>query len=439
MRSLALGALSLAIAFVAPRADGRAPRAPSYIVERIEITGNERTRELVIREHLMVREGDMLQEELVALSRLKLMTLGLFYDVKTRLRKGSRKGRVVLVVEVLERNTIVVEELFIGGTSRTPFWGGFGVSDYNFLGRGHWVHGAFVVSGDQQAYRLDYFAPMVPGTALVLGGGLLYTKGLEVFPAAPGRLPPAGTDVSTAVDYERFGGYLSAGYKFLAFNRFLVDYRFEALRAHVGGGLTTPEIARGRSRLSSLTWTFERDTRDRAFVATTGHRLRFSVELGSELLGGSYEFSKYYLQWDQQLPAPERHSFKLDLKMGLIQGITPFFNQFYFGDTSFFSFRDRALPRPLGINISKEVVYDEVLLSAGLEYAYPLFVRTRPLHRGYLFFAANATYTASIDETLGRRDRMGNAWTFSFDVGVKLDTSIGVFTFSVAYLLDFFL
>jgi outer membrane protein assembly factor BamA len=431
---------SLAALFVPAAA--LAETAPRHYVERIEVQGNERTRADVIRNHLLFREGMIVEEEQIVLSRLRLMSLGTFYEVKIRLRRGSRPGRVVVVVQVVERNTVVVEELFIGGSARTPFWGGFGVSDHNFLGLGHWLHGAWALSGDQQAYRLDYFAPSIPGTPLLAGGGLLYTKGLEVFQIPPtrGGTSPA-TDVSPRVDYERFGGYLSVGYKFGGFNRFLVDYRIEGLRAFAGAGLTDPQIARGRSRLFSLTWTFERDTRDRPFVATRGHRFRLGVELGSELLGGSYNFTKYTLSLDQQLPAiRDSHSFKLDLRLGLIQGETPFFNQFFFGDTSFFSFRDRALPRALGLNFSKESIYDPVLMSAGLEYAVPLALGGRPLHRAYFFFATNATYTATLDETLGRVERpVGNAWTFSFDLGLKLDTSIGVFTFSVAYLLDFFL
>jgi outer membrane protein assembly factor BamA len=241
------------------------------------------------------------------------------------------------------------------------------------------------------------------------------------------------------VDYERFGGYVTGGVKFLGFNRLLVDYRLEGLRAHAGAGLTDPQIARGRSRLASLTWTFERDTRDRPFVPRSGHRLRFSVELASQILGGSYDFTKYYLAYDQLLPAPRDHSLKLDLKLGLVQGSAPFFNKFFFGDTSFFSLRDRALPRALGLNFSKESVYDDVLFSAGAEYAIPVFTTEAPA-RGYVFFAANTTYTASLEETLGQEvRRVGNAWTFSFDIGLKLDTPVGVFTFSLAYLLDFFL
>jgi outer membrane protein insertion porin family len=417
----------------------RTETEPRYLVERIEVKGNERTRPRVIREHLFVREGQVLDEEKVVLSRLKLMNLGLFYEVKTRLRRGSRPGYVVLVVEVTERNAIVIEEVFLG-TSTRQRWGGFGLSDHNFLGLGHSLHGAFVLSGDQQAYRLDYFAPSIPGTPLLAGGGLLYSKGFEIFPVLQQRPSPGSTEVSGLVDYERFGGYLSAGLKFGGFNRFLVDLRVEGLRAFAGAGLANPEIARGKSRLVSLSGTFDRDTRDRSFVATRGHRFQLGVELGSELLGGSYNFSKYVLSWAQQIPTWRDHSFKLDLRLGLIQGDTPFFNQFFFGDTSFFSFRDRALPRALGLNFSRETGYDEVLLSAGFEYAYPVFLSSKPFHRGYLFFATNGTYTASVAQTLGQQHRStGSGWTLSFDAGFKLDTSIGVFTFSVAYLLDFFL
>lgn len=415
---------------------------PRYIIERIELSGYRRTFPSVIKNLLFVREGEALDEERVTLSRLKLLTLSLFSEVKTRLKRGSRRGYVVLHFEVVERNAIVIEELFLGSSARTAFWAGFGLADTNFLGLGHTLHGAFVVSSQQQAYRLDYFAPSIPGTALTLGAGLLYTKGLEFFQVIqrPSGVVDTETDKSGQVDYERYGGYLSLGYKLGPFNRVFIDYRMEGLRAFVGSGITAPPIARGKSRTASVGGFFERDARDRPFVPTSGHRFRFGVELSSELLGSNYNYSKYTLLYEQALPTFRDHSFKLDLRMGLIQGDAPFFAKFYFGDTSFFSFRDRALPRALGLNFSKETLYDDVMMSAGLEYAYPIFAKQGPIYRSYLFFAANATYTASLEETLGRQERAyGKAWTASFDVGVKLDTTIGVFTFSVAYLLDFFL
>ena len=413
--------------------------APRYIIERIVITGHKRTRESTVRAHLLVEAGHVLDEERVTLSRLKLLTLSLFADVKTRLTRGTRKGYVVLHFEVAERNTIVVEELFIGSSTRAPFWAGFGLSDMNFLGLGHTLHGAFVVSSQQQAYRLDYFAPTVPGTRLTLGAGLLYTKGLEFFTVAQGDgVQPA--DLGGAVDYERYGGYLSVGYKLGAFNRFMVDFRGEGLRAFVGSGVSQPPLARHHSRLFALAGYFERDARDRPFVPTRGHRMRVGVELGSELLGGSYNYSKYTLLWEQSIPTFAGHAFRFDLRAGLVQGDAPFFNKFFFGDTSFFSFRDRALPRALGLNFSKETVYDEILLSTGLEYALPVLRGSGPFYRGFVYLAGNATYTASLDETLGRKERLGGrTWTLSFDVGFKLDTTIGVFTFSLAYLLDYVL
>lgn len=428
---------------VAPEPIGpprRARSAPRYIVERIVVSGHKRTREDTIRAYILVEPGEALDEDRVTLSRLKLLTLSLFSDVKTRLSRGSQRGYVILHFEVIERNAIVVDELFLGSSARTPFWAGFGLSDMNFLGLGHTLHGAFVVSGQQQAYRLDYFAPSIPGTRLTFGAGLLYSKGLEFFPVFTRGTTAPDLDVSGVVDYERFGGFVSLGYKLGPFNRFFIDYRAEGLRGFVGSGLSQPPIARGKSRLFSLSGVFERDTRDDPFVATRGHRFRVGTELGSELLGGSYNFSKYTFLWQQQLPTFRGHSFKLDTRFGLIQGDAPFFNQFFFGDTSFFSFRDRALPRALGINFSKETVYDDVMMSLGFEYAIPLKQSRSRVYRTFVFFAGNTTYTGSLDETLGRRQRVsGEAWTFSFDLGVKFDTAVGVFTFSLAYIFDFFL
>ena len=61
---------------------------------------------------------------------------GYFLDVRLSVTRGAARGGVVLVVEVEERGTIVINELFPSTSAATTFWGGADVSETNFLGRG---------------------------------------------------------------------------------------------------------------------------------------------------------------------------------------------------------------------------------------------------------------------------------------------------------------
>ena len=78
--------------------------------------------------------------------RYRLLALGYFLDVRLSVTRGASRGGVVLVVEVEERGTIVINELFPSTSAATAFWGGADVSETNFLGRGINLGGGFVGS-----------------------------------------------------------------------------------------------------------------------------------------------------------------------------------------------------------------------------------------------------------------------------------------------------
>ena len=96
------------------------PEKTVYTLEGIEIRGNERTLSRVISALLPWSPGDRLDPEDRRLlrARYRLLATGYFRDVELSLRRGSRRGRVVLVVAVRERNTLVIESLVAGVGAR---------------------------------------------------------------------------------------------------------------------------------------------------------------------------------------------------------------------------------------------------------------------------------------------------------------------------------
>src|SRR5262249_26328549 len=146
-------------------------------------------------------------------SRFRLLGSGLFEEVTLSLKKGGTRGHVILVVEVVERGTVILNEIFLGTSDATPIWFGLDVGENNFLGHGISVSGAFVAgaqadvpgASSQQAYRLRLWDPDVRGSGVGLGGELAFNRGSEFFRA----LGPS--DASTPADfvalrYRRVGG-----------------------------------------------------------------------------------------------------------------------------------------------------------------------------------------------------------------------------------------
>jgi outer membrane protein assembly factor BamA len=432
----------------APLPSDPAPQTRRYQIERIRIVGLERAREFEVRRHFLFAEGELLDEERVLLTRLRLLQLGWFSRVETRVEKGSERGLVVVVFEVAERNTLIVTDFILGSTEPEPIYGGLGLSQQNFLGRGFGLSGAFAYGGspvgrpedpDRFAARASFFAPSlaVAGVkrGLVLGATFLMVRGEELVCGDP-ECDAFSGDFGDAprLKYERIMGEGTVGMRPGAFERLLASYRYEAVEAEqVGppGATMAGAPFLGRSHVSALTGTYELDTRDDFFFPREGMRGLFQVTFGSRLLGGDYEYSRYLLQLESAFALLAR-PLRLQAAVGVAQGNAPFFDRFYAADFSYFAIGP-ALGRALELNFSTDPRYDAFLAMGGLEYAIPLWTRPDFFRRGYLALGARAVYSTA---TLGGDRTRFSKSPLSADVALRFDTPVGVFNLSAGYLLD---
>ena len=109
--------------------------APRVYVERIEINGNTRTKDKVIRREFRLAEGDAFNAELVRRSRQRLQDLGYFNAVQITSQPGSAPDRVVLNTNIAEKAT---GELTIGGgySSDAGALANIGLRERNLVGTG---------------------------------------------------------------------------------------------------------------------------------------------------------------------------------------------------------------------------------------------------------------------------------------------------------------
>ncbi len=426
--------------------------APSrrYQIERIRFGGLRRVRESEARRHMLVAEGELLDEEQVLLSRLKLLQLGWFSRVETRVERGSERGLVVLVVEVSERNTLIVTDLVLGSTGPQPVYGGLGLSQQNFLGRGLGLSGAFVYGGsplgrpqdpDRFAVRASFFAPDVSSRlvqhGLVLGAAALFLRGEELTCGDPEcRAYAADYGAAPRVRYQRAMGEASVGFRPGPFERVLGTYRFERVHASESAAAAAqpgiePAIIAGWSSVSALTGTYEIDTRDDFFFPTEGLRALAQVTFGSRVLGGDYEYSRYLLQLETAFSLL-RLPLRLQAALGASQGSAPFFDRFYAADFSYFAVGP-AIGRALELNFSTDSRYDAFLAMGGLEWAIPLWARGGFFTRGYLALGVRGVWSSAAPG--GGRTPFSRS-PVSGDVALRLDTPVGVFNASLGYAAD---
>lgn len=410
-------------------------RQPTFI-ESIEITGNEKTEPATIFSRLLVFVGDLVDDDVLEQSRLRLLGTGYFKSVEFRLRRGSKRGNVILVIDLVERNTIIIDALYLGFSNVSPLYGGLGVQESNFLGRGVSTGAGFVVGKDRRAFDGRIFVPDLSNTPLQLSASGVFVQGREILsPEDPSRRELA---------YQRAGGTLGIGLGLGAAQRVSLDYRLESILVDRLPNLDpaiirrAPSIQFDESILSTLTLTYERDTRDDPFVPSAGSRIAGAVEIGTSLLGSSYEFSKYTAEFQLAFEPVSTHALSLRLFGGLVQGYTPFFNQFFLSDFAYFALGRDSLPRAIQVNFSESNDYDDLVISAGADYSIPIQESGNWLYRTYIYGGIDVSATASLDELqedVGGRG-IGERIPLSFDLGIRLDTLIGNFTISTSYILD---
>ena len=416
------------------------PESRALIIEAIELIGNEKTVRGVILRRMDVDVGELVDDDALETSRLRLLGTGYFKSVELSLRRGSRRGRAILVVEVEERNTITIDGLYYGGSEVSRFFGGLSLLESNFLGLGVTAGLGFVQGENRQALEGHSFRPDLGNTPLQLSASGIYVgAGRESLLADQPR--------RGQIDYSRIGGAIGLGLGVGSAQRVLLEYRLETIQVDRLPDLPpdvirpAPSILFDESFLSSVSLTFERDTRDDSFVPTSGHRLALGIETSTALIGSSYDFTKYTAEAQIAFATNEEQALSLRLFAGFIQGRAPFYSQFFFRDHAHFAIGEDSLPRVLGVNFSPANDYDDLIVSTGADYSFLLQRGSDFLYRTYLYLGAELTAAASLDELQEDLDGrgIGDRFPLSFDLGLRLDTDIGNFTFSVAYVLDLFL
>lgn len=127
-------------------------------IEKINIVGNSRTLDKVIRREFRLVEGDAFNRMLVDRSRTRIKSLGFFKDVDIKTTQGSQPDRTILNVNVTEQST---GELSLGAgySSTSSFVGQFAYTERNLFGRGQYLQASLELSTFEKQARLSFTEP----------------------------------------------------------------------------------------------------------------------------------------------------------------------------------------------------------------------------------------------------------------------------------------
>jgi outer membrane protein insertion porin family len=396
---------------------------PEVYIERINISGNTRSEEKILRREIPMVEGDRFTLRKLQTTRQRLINLGYFETVNVSTQPGSDLSRIIVNVDVTERPTGLFS---IGGgfSSVDSFIGTVDLSQNNFLGRG-W----------QATLRLRL------GTRSQLGV-LSFTE-----PWLFDRPLSAGFDIYSLrrdfaeYDYETTGLGLRLSHPFAEYWRWHLGYRISADRISDLAASATPALREeaGRRLTSLVSGGLTRDSRDNVLTPTRGGQTSIGVDAAG--LGGDTRFVKSIAFTTYFRPIWLGHIISGRLEGGYGFGWggeeLPLFERFYLGGpNSVRSFRNRRLS-PVDEAGNRVGGSSEIL--ANVEYIVPLPFNMRA---AAFFDIGNAYGFGTPFDITDTREAagLGLRWMSPFgpirlDYGVNLDRregeGFGAFHFSV--------
>ena len=401
---------------------------PEVFVERINISGNVRSQEKILRREIPMHEGDLFTTAKLVRARQKLVNLGYFESVKATTAPGTTKDKIVVTIEVTEKPTGLFS---IGGgySSTDGFLGTVDLSQRNFLGRGWEVFLRLRAGGSTQQGTIGFTEPWLFDRPLAAGFDLFNNR--RVF---------------TEYTVNSLGGDVRLGHPIGEFSRWNLIYRISEDRiSDIADNASTGLLAEKGSRLTSLIGgTLSRDTRDSIFEPTRGT----SASIGLDFAGLGFGDSKFvravgtaawfYPLWLDHVIATRVTG---GYAFGWDDESVPLFERFYLGGPNSIRSRKPRQVSPTDGSGTRIGGNSEVL--GTVEYVIPLFfgIRAALFYDVGNVYGPDVTGGTSFDITdLRHGIGIGFRWASPFgplrvDYGINVDRrkgeSFGQFHFSV--------
>lgn len=378
-------------------------------VRRVDVRGNSRTKDIVIRREVSVIPGEVCDSIKIKRSRERLQNLGYFEYVDVSLRPTDIKHDKDIVIEVKEQKTGEIS--FGAGYSSIDYLIGFvEISQSNFditnfpyfLGGGQKMRIRADIGSKRRDYLLSFTEPWFWGRRLSFGVDLFQTT-RKYF--------------SSYFDENRRGVNLKLGKSLGEFNRADLIYSYQQVDITNVSDDASEDIKQeaGKRYVGTVGLGLTRDTRDSWIFPTRGYRIMFLPEVAG--LGGNTEFVKLTGTGSIYFPLYFKHVLRLGAKAGVVDQYgnssrVPIFDRFFLGGATTvrgFDYRDIS-PR----DSNGEPIGGKTMGMGTIEYTFPLITRIR----GAFFCDTGAVFAPAGHFAFGDLNT-------SVGVGVRLRLPIG--------------
>ena len=388
---------------------------PKVYVERVDIRGNVRTIDPVIRREIPLVEGDAFNAAKLRRAQKNIRGLRFFSKVDIKNVPGSAPDKTRLDVKVQEESTGEIS-LGAGFSSSVGLLADIGIRERNLLGRAQDLALKFQISASSSEIDLKYTDPYFLDRKLLGGFDLFRTT----------------RDLGDESSFDRrsIGGVLRLGYDY--YDRWSQRWQYKLSADDVTNVASTASLAvqqqQGESTVSSIGQTLTYDARDDKLTPREGFLSSYSASFAG--IGGTVRYLKNSLTATQYVPLSDSVVTALSASGGYLLPIgddARIIDRFFLGGRSLRGFapygvspRDRA---------SEDAVGGEWFYTGSVQFQFPLGLPNEFGVKGRAFTDLGST--GKTDTSLGTIDDTGSL-RGSIGFGISWQSPFGPFTIDIA-------
>ena len=410
----------------------RFERGAKFHFGKIEISGNTKTYDRVIRRRVEVSEGQTYSATGLKESKENLSRTSYFKDVKIMTTPSDKPGEMDVNVEIQEAPTGTLS----GGAGYSTMDGIFGIiqlGENNLFGRG-WRSSLSSHFGKRRTmYMFDFTAPFFMDTDYSLLSSI-YQTNLEY---SDFKRDSVGGRIGTGINLSK---YVQASLMFSVDSTRIID-RNNSITSQ----LIRDEINKGRQQTRSVILSVVRNTTDRFIDPSKGDVYSTTLQYAGGPFGGDSEFFKYLLNYKAYYPVTASTVFSMNFAWGhVISTIgkpVPLYERFFLGGPySIRGYRARTIS-PVDPATGEDIGGNKYFV-ANFEYQFPIAAELG--FKGVMFVDTGNTWKRGAnpfrDESLWTGYGLGIRWyspmgPMRFEYGWNLrrpqGEPAGVFEFTV--------
>lgn len=378
-------------------------------VDVINIIGNSRTKERVIRREMDIYPGQLMRRSLLLRSQRDIFATGYFEEVQVEFEPSEKPEDVDITFRVKEKSSAQANG-GIGYSSQVGLTGFVKLGHNNLFGNGQSIQIEVERGSKREFYDLSFTEPWMFGRHISLGFDVYNTESYrEVY---------SGTSYDDASYWKKIrGGGVRVGFPWLFkvpdYTRLTVGYSFSQTRYTDYENLpenTVEDMEEGAGQISRIFLSFYRNSTDNPFHPTMGVKTTWRHEFNGGIMGGEKDYYRMTVDHRQYFVPFWKPVLMLRLRGGLLKNYSdhnqmPAAERFRLGGITGFDvlrgYDDYYLVPEENItydSAGRELRFPggKTMFAFTAEFQFPLF---DPIH-GALFMDAGDTWNSAYDISL---------------------------------------